>query len=120
MNALYVTVSVPLLLILAGFNHAYGLTTLGKSRSTQQNPQTPGKLVIPFGTIAKHSKINKRAETWNSNAESFIFLSRYDADRVLYHAFYHQFCYFISPSAHWYLLLKFLITSELFNCSRFF
>ncbi|XP_066247540.1 uncharacterized protein sosie [Euwallacea similis] len=31
MKAFYVTVSIPLLLVLAGFNHAHGLTTFGKS-----------------------------------------------------------------------------------------
>lgn len=38
MNALYVTVSIPLLLVLAGFNHAHGLTTFGKSPSTNNQP----------------------------------------------------------------------------------
>ncbi|KAG5889188.1 hypothetical protein JTB14_019205 [Gonioctena quinquepunctata] len=38
MNALYVTVSViPLILVLAGFNHAHGLTTFGKSNNQQSN-----------------------------------------------------------------------------------
>ncbi|GJQ67793.1 hypothetical protein Trydic_g21091 [Trypoxylus dichotomus] len=41
MNALYVTVSVPLLLILAGFNHAHGLTTFGKTQNNQQTQQAP-------------------------------------------------------------------------------
>ncbi|XP_044766331.1 uncharacterized protein LOC123322435 [Coccinella septempunctata] len=36
MNALYVTVSIPLLLVLAGFNHAHGLTTFGKSSNNNQ------------------------------------------------------------------------------------
>lgn len=36
MNSLYVTVSIPLLLVLAGFNHAHGLTTFGKSNSQGQ------------------------------------------------------------------------------------
>ncbi|KRT78749.1 hypothetical protein AMK59_6509 [Oryctes borbonicus] len=41
MNALYVTVSVPLLLILAGFNHAHGLTTFGKTQNNNhENPKT--------------------------------------------------------------------------------
>ncbi|XP_076260845.1 oogenesis-related protein sosie isoform X1 [Rhynchophorus ferrugineus] len=40
MNALYVTVSIPLLLVLAGFNHAHGLTTFGKS-TPQNQPNTP-------------------------------------------------------------------------------
>ncbi|XP_060515831.1 uncharacterized protein LOC132695542 [Cylas formicarius] len=43
MNAIYVTVSIiPLLLVLAGFNHAHGLTTFGKSNNNPQNnqPQT--------------------------------------------------------------------------------
>ncbi|XP_008193341.1 uncharacterized protein sosie isoform X1 [Tribolium castaneum] len=42
MNALYVTVSIPLLLVLAGFNHAHGLTTFGKSNNQgTQQPQRP-------------------------------------------------------------------------------
>nr|XP_023026902.1 uncharacterized protein LOC111514894 [Leptinotarsa decemlineata] len=37
MNALYVTVSIiPLVLLLAGFNHAHGLTTFGKSNPQNQ------------------------------------------------------------------------------------
>lgn len=42
MNGLYVTVSIPLLLVLAGFNHAHGLTTFGKSNNqgTQNTPNT--------------------------------------------------------------------------------
>ncbi|KAK9890273.1 hypothetical protein WA026_010381 [Henosepilachna vigintioctopunctata] len=39
MNAIYVTVSIPLLLVLAGFNNAHGLTTFGKSSNNQQNAQ---------------------------------------------------------------------------------
>lgn len=45
MNALYVTVSISLLLVLAGFNHAHGLTTFGKT--TNQGTQQPQK---PIGT----------------------------------------------------------------------
>lgn len=41
MNALYVTVSIPLLLVLAGFNHAHGLTTFGKTNQGTQQPQKP-------------------------------------------------------------------------------
>ncbi|KAJ3639284.1 hypothetical protein Zmor_002649 [Zophobas morio] len=42
MNALYVTVSIPLLLVLAGFNHAHGLTTFGKTNNQgTQQPQKP-------------------------------------------------------------------------------
>lgn len=36
MNAFFVTVSIPLLLVLAGFNHAHGLTTFGKSSNNNQ------------------------------------------------------------------------------------
>ncbi|XP_017782285.1 PREDICTED: uncharacterized protein LOC108566763 [Nicrophorus vespilloides] len=39
MNALYVTVSIPLLLLFAGFNHAHGLTTFGKSQPSNSNQQ---------------------------------------------------------------------------------
>lgn len=43
MNSLYVIVSIPLLLVLAGFNHAHGLTTFGKSNSQgQTNHQVTG------------------------------------------------------------------------------
>lgn len=45
MNAFYVFVSLPLLLLFAGFNHAHGLTTFGK---TNNNP--PPKEPVP----AKH------------------------------------------------------------------
>ncbi|KAH1023166.1 hypothetical protein HUJ04_012423 [Dendroctonus ponderosae] len=38
MNAFYVTLSIPLLLVLAGFNHAHGLTTFGKSTPNNQPP----------------------------------------------------------------------------------
>jgi hypothetical protein len=41
MNALYVTVSIPLLLVLAGFNHAHGLTTFGKPIQGTQQQQKP-------------------------------------------------------------------------------
>ncbi|KAK5639225.1 hypothetical protein RI129_011717 [Pyrocoelia pectoralis] len=37
MNAFYVIVSIPILLVLAGFNHAHGFTTFGK---TPTNPLT--------------------------------------------------------------------------------
>nr|XP_022915567.1 uncharacterized protein LOC111425646 [Onthophagus taurus] len=45
MNALYVTVSVPILLLLAGFNHAHGLSTFGRS------PTVP-----PISTPQLHAK----------------------------------------------------------------
>lgn len=41
MNSLYVIVSIPLLLVLAGFNHAHGLTTFGKSNSQGQTNNQP-------------------------------------------------------------------------------
>ncbi|KAF2899857.1 hypothetical protein ILUMI_06327 [Ignelater luminosus] len=41
MNALYVTVCIPFLLVLAGFNHAHGFTTFGKTPTNQQTPQPP-------------------------------------------------------------------------------
>lgn len=40
MNAFYVIVSIPILLVLAGFNHAHGLTTFGKSQTQNQSPTT--------------------------------------------------------------------------------
>ncbi|CAH1122846.1 unnamed protein product [Ceutorhynchus assimilis] len=43
MNAFYVTVSIPLLLVLAGFNHAHGLTTFGKSTPNNQPPNNFAK-----------------------------------------------------------------------------
>ncbi|XP_018564970.1 uncharacterized protein LOC108906241 isoform X2 [Anoplophora glabripennis] len=36
MNGFYVIVSIPILLVLAGFNHAHGLTTFGKSNGQGQ------------------------------------------------------------------------------------
>lgn len=47
MNAFYVTVSIPLLLVLAGFNHAHGLTTFGKSNMNSNN-NNPGELLEYF------------------------------------------------------------------------
>ncbi|XP_050519546.1 uncharacterized protein LOC126893423 isoform X1 [Diabrotica virgifera virgifera] len=42
MNAFYVTVSIiPLILVFAGFNHAHGLTTFGKSNNQGQPPVQP-------------------------------------------------------------------------------
>ncbi|XP_065166385.1 uncharacterized protein sosie [Atheta coriaria] len=54
MNALYVTVSIPLLLLLAGFNHAHGLTTFGKTQSNNNAPppQPPAK------TCTNHTTCN--------------------------------------------------------------
>ncbi|ENN76853.1 hypothetical protein D910_11934, partial [Dendroctonus ponderosae] len=44
MNAFYVTLSIPLLLVLAGFNHAHGLTTFGKSTPNNQPPSSPNHI----------------------------------------------------------------------------
>lgn len=65
MNALYVTVSIPLLLVLAGFNHAHGLTTFGK---TQNQPTTP---VIP-GTNTLFKIFFNNAQSPKNSFESHI------------------------------------------------
>ncbi|CAH0561789.1 unnamed protein product [Brassicogethes aeneus] len=44
MNGFYVTVSIPLLLVLAGFNNAHGLTTFGKTNNQgNQAPTAQGR-----------------------------------------------------------------------------
>ncbi|KAL1492800.1 hypothetical protein ABEB36_010984 [Hypothenemus hampei] len=53
MNGFYVIVSIPLLLVLAGFNHAHGLTTFGKS-----SPSNPGNDIN-----AKQCKYQTNCET---------------------------------------------------------
>lgn len=54
MNAFYVVVSIPILLVLAGFNHAHGFTTFGK---TPTNPltQAPPRQV-PAKSCGNHTE----------------------------------------------------------------
>lgn len=41
MNATYLAVSIPLLLVMVGLNHAHGLTTFGKSSGNQPTAHPP-------------------------------------------------------------------------------
>ncbi|KAJ8918668.1 hypothetical protein NQ315_014987 [Exocentrus adspersus] len=79
MNAFYVTVSIPILLVLAGFNHAHGLTTFGKSNGQGQGSsahQTDGSAHVNDLTIifivqsrlyvTKRRKLGKESEKVNN------------------------------------------------------
>lgn len=56
MNALYVTVSIPFLLVLAEFNNAHGLTTFGKSQNNNPPPPPPQPTGTNFTTNLSHHR----------------------------------------------------------------